>query len=251
MLHYRYLDIIERLSPQPQYHQSISYTHHATYHCTIATMLLQRHFFHSTAAVRLLFRCSSSRATTPKRALPGIHKIIIIRHGESLGNIDERAYGETADWRIPLTKRGREQARLAGKKVASHLAPSSIQHNTDTIESTRSNNIFFYVSPYLRTRQTLREILHEIPSDQILGIREDPRISEQQFGNFQSHHTMQDNKATRSDFGRFYYRFPEGGESGFDVYNRVSGFIGTLKRDSAEYYNDNDESQEEDSTTIC
>ena len=49
---------------------------------------------------------------------------------------------------------------------------------------------------------------------------------------------MQDNKATRSDFGRFYYRFPEGGESGFDVYNRVSGFIGTLKRDSAEYYND-------------
>ncbi len=216
-------------------------------------MLLQQHFFRSSAAARSLLRKCSSKAPkrAPKLALPGIQKIIIIRHGESLGNIDERAYGETADWRIPLTKKGREQARLAGKKVASHITPNNIHNNTDTIESTRSNNIFFYVSPYLRTRQTLREILHEIPSDQILGIREDPRISEQQFGNFQSHHTMQDNKATRSDFGRFYYRFPEGGESGFDVYNRVSGFIGTLKRDSAEYYTDDDETQEEDSTTIC
>ena len=190
---------------------------------------------------------SSSNFSATKRArsiLPGIRQLILIRHGESLGNIDERAYGETADWRIPLIKRGREQARMAGKKVASMLQSS---------DNTKEGKIIFYVSPYLRTRQTLREILHEIPPNQILGIREDPRISEQQFGNFQSHHTMQDNKATRTDFGRFYYRFPEGGESGFDVYNRVSGFIGTLKRDSAEYYNnDNKEECKEDySTTIC
>merc|ERR1712194_648253 len=56
--------------------------------------------------------------------------------------------------------------------------------------------------------------------------------AEQQFGNFQVHHEILGNKATRSDFGRFFYRFPNGGESGFDVYNRVSGFIGTLQRDS-------------------
>ena len=179
----------------------------------------------------ILRRRSSSSSSATSRALPGIHRIILVRHGESLGNIDERAYGETADWRIPLTKRGREQARLAGTKVATHI---------------NSGNIFFYVSPYLRTRQTLREILHEIKSEQLLGVREDPRISEQQFGNFQSHHTMQDNKVTRTDFGRFYYRFPEG-ESGFDVYNRVSGFIGTLQRDLSEYYND-EETQE---ATIC
>lgn len=58
------------------------------------------------------------------------------------------------------------------------------------------------------------------------------KSAEQQFGNFQSVHTIQDNKAQRSDFGRFFYRFPDGGESGFDVYNRVSGFIGTIQRDS-------------------
>lgn len=60
------------------------------------------------------------------------------------------------------------------------------------------------------------------------------RSAEQQFGNFQSHHAIQDNKATRSDFGRFFYRFPDGGESGFDVYGRVSSFIGTLQRDSSQ-----------------
>eukprot|EP00656_Telonema_subtile_P003345 TRINITY_DN1152_c0_g1_i1.p1 TRINITY_DN1152_c0_g1~~TRINITY_DN1152_c0_g1_i1.p1 ORF type:complete len:156 (+),score=46.24 TRINITY_DN1152_c0_g1_i1:447-914(+) len=37
-------------------------------------------------------------------------------------------------------------------------------------------------------------------------------------------------KAERHDFGRFFYRFPTG-ESGLDVYNRVSSFIGTLIRD--------------------
>ena len=220
-------------------------------------LLLQRCRFHLVVTYNHLYNfsfrsSSSSNVSTANRTrsvLPGIRRILLIRHGESLGNIDERAYGKTADWQIPLTKRGREQARIAGKKVASHIIQSAQSSSNSNIKD--DNNIFFYVSPYLRTRQTLREILSEIPKEKILGIREDPRISEQQFGNFQSHHTMQDNKATRVDFGRFYYRFPEGGESGFDVYNRVSGFIGTLKRDSSEYY-DNDAKEEEDySTTIC
>mmetsp|Transcript_43974 Transcript_43974/g.93626 ORF Transcript_43974/g.93626 Transcript_43974/m.93626 type:complete len:142 (+) Transcript_43974:645-1070(+) len=60
----------------------------------------------------------------------------------------------------------------------------------------------------------------------------------------------------RSDFGRFFYRFPDGGESGFDVYNRVSGFIGTLQRDSSDLLDQglNDglpAALEEDRTTIC
>lgn len=196
---------------------------------------------------------TSSSVKHRKDIFPGIQRIILIRHGESLGNIDERAYVTTADWRIPLTERGREQARSAGRKVASQLCYGSLKGSDsekhDVVRDdddddagqdgssgpdskTRKGKIFFYFSPYLRTRQTLREILREIDPECIVGIREDPRIAEQQFGNFQSHHSIQDNKATRSDFGRFFYRFPDGGESGFDVYNRVSGFIGTLRRDS-------------------
>lgn len=54
--------------------------------------------------------------------------------------------------------------------------------------------------------------------------------TEQQFGNFQNGEEMQVCKAHRSDFGRFYYRFPQG-EAGLDVYNRASSFISTMFRD--------------------
>jgi broad specificity phosphatase PhoE len=45
-----------------------------------------------------------------------------------------------------------------------------------------------------------------------------------------------DAKSERSEFGRFYYRFPSG-EAGLDVYNRVSSFISTLVRDCNRYHN--------------
>lgn len=183
---------------------------------------------------------SHSEPLTIKRRniLPGIQRIILLRHGESLGNIDQKAYVTTADWRIPLTDHGRKQAREAGKTISSYLSKDDAKNNGhDGQESNQPKNdekgkIFFYVSPYLRTRQTLREILRDVDPECIVGIREDPRIAEQAFGNFQSHRAIQENKAQRSDFGRFFYRFPDGGESGFDVYNRVSGFISTMRRDA-------------------
>lgn len=196
--------------------------------------------------------------------LPGIQRIILARHGESLGNVDERAYVTTADWRIPLTEKGRGQARAAGKTVASHLIVKgegdggSDGGASDGGVHGKANKtrhkVFFYVSPYLRTRQTLREILREVDPECIIGIREDPRLAEQQFGNFQIHHEITDHKAARTDFGRFFYRFPDGGESGFDVYNRVSGFIGTLQRDAYDVldsWSRRSPSSPEDGFTIC
>jgi len=70
----------------------------------------------------------------------------------------------------------------------------------------------------------------EVNRSQVVGIREEPRISEQQFGNYQDLERVRDAKAERSDFGRFYYRFPNG-ESGFDVYERATGFIASMIRD--------------------
>lgn len=37
-------------------------------------------------------------------------RIILLRHGESQGNVDQNAYVTTADWRIPITDVGRQQA---------------------------------------------------------------------------------------------------------------------------------------------
>jgi broad specificity phosphatase PhoE len=71
--------------------------------------------------------------------------------------IYKRAYTTTADWRIPLTNKGREQARLAGQKVDALLHQDS---NGNQLQE--KSKVYFYVSPYLRTRQTLREILREV-----------------------------------------------------------------------------------------
>mmetsp|Transcript_9273 Transcript_9273/g.27623 ORF Transcript_9273/g.27623 Transcript_9273/m.27623 type:complete len:220 (-) Transcript_9273:539-1198(-) len=61
-------------------------------------------------------------------------------------------------------------------------------------------------------------------------MREEPRVAEQQFGNFQNPHKVRTAKSERRTFGRFFFRFPEG-ESGLDVYSRCSSFLATLSRD--------------------
>lgn len=55
-------------------------------------------------------------------------------------------------------------------------------------------------------------------------MREECRVREQDFGNFQEEQRMKAIKETRERFGRFFYRFPEG-ESAADVYDRVSSKI--------------------------
>lgn len=141
-------------------------------------------------------------------------RIILIRHGESLGNADETAYERIPDWKIPLTEKGIAQARDAGAKIKELIGDKPIA---------------IYCSPYLRTKQTLAEIMNSIGNNHLISAREEPRLTEQQFGNFQTS-DMKDSKSDRNRFGRFYYRFPNG-ESGLEVYNRLSSFISTLFRD--------------------
>jgi broad specificity phosphatase PhoE len=90
--------------------------------------------------------------------------------------------------------------------------------------------IYAYTSPYLRTRQTLANVISALSEEQVVGVREEPRLTEQQFGNFQDVSEVRHAKNTRAKYGRFYFRFPLG-ESGLDVYNRASSFINTLQRD--------------------
>ncbi|KAG8465810.1 hypothetical protein KFE25_005380 [Diacronema lutheri] len=144
-------------------------------------------------------------------------RIVLVRHGESLGNLDEAVYTTTPDWMIPLTQRGIEEAMAAGRALNKLLAHPDA-------------NVFFYHSPYLRARMTLDEMVAQLDPQKVVGVREEPRISEQQFGNLQSVALMQEAKSDRNAFGRFYYRFPDG-ESALDVYSRVSSFIATVYRD--------------------
>ena len=139
-------------------------------------------------------------------------RIILVRHGESTANTDDKIYGITADHKIPLSTNGIEQARQAGRSI---LDVVSEQGNSQNWKA------YFYVSPYERTRSTLREIGRAFPRNRVRGVREECRIREQDFGNFQDYEKMKELKQIRNRYGRFFYRFPEG-ESGADVYDRVS-----------------------------
>ncbi|KAI3470577.1 hypothetical protein Pfo_027240, partial [Paulownia fortunei] len=93
--------------------------------------------------------------------------------------------------------------------------------------------VFFYVSPSNRTRETVEEIIcrgDTFPKDKVVGVREECRLREQHFGNFQELEERKRIKRTRNRYGKFFYRVPDG-ESSADVYDRVSTFLEGLWRD--------------------
>jgi hypothetical protein len=94
-------------------------------------------------------------------------RIVLLRHGESLGNVDESAYVTTADWRIPLTNLGKEQAVEAGRCLREKISEEDAK-------------IVFYYSPYLRTKQTLDELLPYFSDSEILSCLEG-KLSYQDF----------------------------------------------------------------------
>ncbi|KAH0782960.1 hypothetical protein KY290_002558 [Solanum tuberosum] len=174
----------------------------------------------------------STDVPTQKYHLP--KRIILVRHGESQGNKDDAAYSVTPDYKIPLTAQGIEQAKQAGSWILDVVSGHGSSENW---------KVYFYVSPYVRTRSTLREIGRAFPKNRMLGVREECRVREQDFGNFQVAERMKVIKETRERFGRFFYRFPEG-ESAADVYDRVSHFLETLWRDvdmNRHHHNPNEE----------
>lgn len=60
-------------------------------------------------------------------------------------------------------------------------------------------------------------------------VKDEPRIREQDFGNYQQVSSMKDVLAKRATYGHFFFRFPQG-ESAADVYDRVASFQETLFR---------------------
>ncbi|MFI2565859.1 phosphoglycerate mutase family protein [Paenarthrobacter sp. NPDC018779] len=94
-------------------------------------------------------------------------RIFMIRHGQSAANADTSIYNRVPDYRIPLTARGVEEARIAGEKLRRRL---------------NGEQVCVYVSPYLRAYQTL-EALNLGPL--VERVIEEPRLREQDWANFQ------------------------------------------------------------------
>jgi broad specificity phosphatase PhoE len=142
------------------------------------------------------------------------NRIFLIRHGESQGNIDKHLYSKIPDYAIYLTQKGIEQAKEAGQIIKNII---------------KNESYCAYFSPYFRARQTMDIALNELNPLNLQFLREEPRIREQEYaGKLQT--GRHDNDKERESYGKFFYRM-NGGESGADVYDRVSDAIGTMNRD--------------------
>lgn len=152
---------------------------------------------------------------TRRKRLPSL--VILVRHGESEGNVNKSVWCQKADNLIQLTPKGIQQAIDAGKRIET-IYKRHEQTCNDNID-----RVHMHVSPFQRTIQTARyarqAFLHRV-------VRQDlcPRIREQEFGNVQKDHDEQLRlRNEQQRVGRFWYRFPTG-ESGADVYDRVTSF---------------------------
>jgi broad specificity phosphatase PhoE len=141
-------------------------------------------------------------------------RIILVRHGESEGNVEGTTYETIPDYELNLTDRGREQAEEAGNKINELIGDESI---------------YSYTSPFYRTRQTFAGI-ESVLGDKNVKVIEDSRIREQDWGNLRSYDEEKRIMKERGEYGIFYFHI-QNGESGANVFDRTSTFFETIHRD--------------------
>lgn len=148
-----------------------------------------------------------------------VNTLWLVRHGESVGNVAaaraeregwERIALGTRDADVPLSETGEEQAEALG---------SWLREERDGIAA-------FWVSPYLRARQTLALALGGDP----VRVRVDERLRDRELGildlltrrGVARLHPEEADR--RRHLGKYYHR-PPGGESWADVSLRLRSFL--------------------------
>lgn len=133
--------------------------------------------------------------------------IKLVRHAESEQNTGRMSTLDVGDHAIPLSERGREQARAVGASIGKEFVEGAL----------------VYTSPYKRTRETLQNIFDGAGAT--ARVYEDPRLREVEHG----YEDVAAQEELRKVHGWFYYRF-RGGESPADCYDRASGFLESMMR---------------------
>jgi len=161
-------------------------------------------------------------------------RILLVRHGESLGNVDPKIHAVTAHHAVPLSDRGHDQAREAGRVIARFYQEQLGEERP---------HIRLWLSPYRRTRETADGLL-ETAGKWVTDRVEHIMLCEQQFGLFDGVAEADMPAKFPSEFGyydmlcrfggKFWARMPQG-ESRFDVAKRVHQAFGTFHRDATDH----------------
>jgi broad specificity phosphatase PhoE len=132
--------------------------------------------------------------------------IVLIRHAQSLGNLDNKIYYKIPDYEVPLSEKGIKDAENLhlGKAVPLNI------------------NVFtLYYSPFIRCIHTKNILFPEQKGE------ENPLLIERQWGTLRD---IVDSKEFEADkHFNFFYR-PPNGESFFDAYQRVIMFFDMIRR---------------------
>lgn len=154
-----------------------------------------------------------------------MHRIILVRHGQSQGNVDEIKYKDPGDPLVELTDKGWQQAYDAGKFLRWYYAQNPAASDQAPA---------IWSSTYMRTRQTTQAVLKGLGWED-RPVREDLRLVEQSYGAAawtpaHDHATAQhglSQEVFRTN--RFLTPLPHG-ESLMNQFMRVDSFLGTLHR---------------------
>ena len=160
-----------------------------------------------------------------------LENIYIIRHGESVGNVNKAIYKSVPDHAVHLTKKGVAQCENAGEILSKYILSSKLNE---------ANELGIYYSPFVRTIQTTNLILKKFKESEISPkfVYENALIREQEWqSRFGEESTMSltglnsSVSKDRINFGIFFYRF-DSGESCADVYDRCKSFINEINFNS-------------------
>jgi broad specificity phosphatase PhoE len=154
--------------------------------------------------------------------------LIVIRHGQSKRNSMREKLKAHADFSegvrdpdTPLTPTGEIQSLSVGVELRKRV---DLGDSIDII----------YVSPYLRTRQTMEKIIEGLGYSPRIIV--DERLREIEFGVLDglSGHGVEvkypEEAKRRAKEGKYFYR-PPGGESRPDMRIRIRSFLDTIVRD--------------------
>lgn len=149
--------------------------------------------------------------------------LFLIRHGQSIVNVDREFMTQTPNMLGELTEFGRNQARQTGEYLAKEINGRPL----------KNSKIVVWNSPYLRTTQTADIIKQKLTEHGIKHVaKESIYLAERQFGLLDNHAEIQNTHKAEIDHykmhvqqGEDFWVRPPLGESPFDMCLRIDSFI--------------------------
>lgn len=143
-------------------------------------------------------------------------KLYLVRHGQSVANVDEDLYYHIPDYQMPLTEKGRLQAEEAGNCLAHLLSLEDSPMSIGVIHS-----------PWLRAKHTAEIIQSCVEGSKLT---EDPLIYEHSVTHSykEMEHREDYESKEKHHYGAYWYKTGTS-ESLADVYQRARLFVNDLR----------------------